>query len=72
MYYGIIELPLGYEKLLFRMVDLDSSEGLLLLISVIVKVNLLLGSDLGTIGCGVICHYLSWDQNCDGGLFALC
>jgi hypothetical protein len=45
-------------------VDLDSSEDLFLLISFIVEVNLLLGSDLGTIGCGVICHYLSWDQNC--------
>jgi hypothetical protein len=43
-------------------VDLDSSEDLFLLISFIVKVNLLLGSDLGTIGCGVRCHYLSWDK----------
>ena len=53
MYYGIIELPLGQEKLLFRMVDLDSSEDLFLLLSFIVEVNLLLGSDLGTISRGV-------------------
>jgi hypothetical protein len=44
-------------------VDLDSSEDLFLLISLIVEVNLLLGSDLGTIGPGVGCHYLSWDNN---------
>jgi hypothetical protein len=45
-------------------VDLDSSEDLFLLISFIVEINLLLGSDLGTISCGVRCHYLSWDINC--------
>jgi hypothetical protein len=45
-------------------VDLDSTEDLFLLISFIVEVNLLLGSVLGTIGCGVICHYLSCDNNC--------
>jgi hypothetical protein len=44
-------------------VDLDSSEDLFLLISFIVEVNLLLGFGLGTIGCGVRCHYLSWDNN---------
>jgi hypothetical protein len=49
---------------LFRVVDLDSSEDLFLLISFIVEVNLLLGSDLGTIGRDVRCHYLSWDNNC--------
>jgi hypothetical protein len=38
-------------------VDLDSSEGLFLLISFIVEVNLLLGFDLGTISCGIRCHY---------------
>jgi hypothetical protein len=43
------------------MVDLDSSEDPFLLISLIVKVNLLLGSNLGTIYRGVGCHYLSWD-----------
>jgi hypothetical protein len=42
------------------MVDLDSSK---ILVSFIVEVNLLLGSDLRTIGCGVGCHYLSWDNN---------
>jgi hypothetical protein len=41
------------------MVDLDSSEDLFLLISFIVEDNLLLRSDLGTIGCGVRCHYLT-------------
>ena len=46
------------------MVDRDSSEDLFLLISFIVEVNLLLGSDLGTIGRGVKCHYLSWDNHC--------
>jgi hypothetical protein len=46
------------------MVDHDSSEDLFLLISFIVEVNPLLGSDLGTISCGVRCHYLSWDNNC--------
>jgi hypothetical protein len=46
------------------MVDLDSFENLFLLISFIVEVNVLLGSDLGTIGRGVGCHYLSWDNNC--------
>ena len=45
------------------MVDLDSSEDLFLLILFIFEVNLLLGSDLGTIGRGVGCHYLSWDNN---------
>jgi hypothetical protein len=45
-------------------VDLDSSEDLFLLISFIVKVNLLLRYDLGTIGHGVRCRYLSWDNNC--------
>jgi hypothetical protein len=44
-------------------VDLDSSEDLFLLISFIVEVNILLGSVLGTIGCGVRCHYPSWDNN---------
>jgi hypothetical protein len=44
-------------------VDLDSSEDLFLLISFIVEVNLL-GSVLGTIGHGVKCHYLSWDNSC--------
>jgi hypothetical protein len=39
-------------------VDLDSYEDLFLLISFLVKVNLLLGSVLRTIGCGVRCHYL--------------
>jgi hypothetical protein len=46
------------------MVDLDSFENLFLLISFIVEVNVLLGSDLGTIGRGVGCHYMSWDNNC--------
>jgi hypothetical protein len=41
------------------MVDLDSSEDLFLFISFIVEVNLLHGSVLRTIGCGVRCHYLS-------------
>jgi hypothetical protein len=41
------------------MVDLDSSEDLFLLISFIVEVILVLGSDLGTIGRGVRCHRLS-------------
>jgi hypothetical protein len=45
-------------------VDLDSSEDLFLLISFIVEVNLLLGSDLGTINGGVRYHYLSWDNHC--------
>jgi hypothetical protein len=44
-------------------VDLDSSEDMFLLISFIVEVNLLLGSDLGTISHDVRCHYLSWDNN---------
>jgi hypothetical protein len=39
-------------------VDLDSSEDLFLLIFFIVEGNLFLGFDLGTIGCGVGCHYL--------------
>jgi hypothetical protein len=47
-----------------QVVDLDSSEDLFLLISFLVEVNLLLGSDLGTISRGVGCHYLSWDNNC--------
>jgi hypothetical protein len=38
------------------MVNLDSSEDLFLLVSFIVEVNLLLGSNLRTIGCGVRCH----------------
>jgi hypothetical protein len=46
------------------MVDLDSSEDLFLLISFIVEVNLCLGSDLGSGGHGVRCHYLSWGNNC--------
>jgi hypothetical protein len=45
-------------------VDFDSSEDLFLLISLIVEVNLLLGSVLGTIDRGVRCHYPSWDNNC--------
>ena len=45
------------------MMDLDSSADLFLLMSFIVKVNLLLGSDLGTIGRGVKYHYPSWDNN---------
>jgi hypothetical protein len=44
-------------------VDLDSSENLFLLISFIIKVNLLL--DLGTIGRGVRCRFLSWANNCE-------
>jgi hypothetical protein len=44
-------------------VDLDSSEDLFLLISFIVEVNLLFGSNLGAIGRGVRCHYPSWDNN---------
>jgi hypothetical protein len=43
-------------EIFFRVVDLDSSEDLFLLISFLVEVNLLLESDLGTIGCGVRCH----------------
>jgi hypothetical protein len=42
---------------------LDSSEDLFLLISFIVEVIFLLGSDLGTICRGVGCHYLSLDNN---------
>jgi hypothetical protein len=42
-----------YGRLLFRVVDPDSSEYLFLLIYFIVEVNLLLGSDLGTIGRGL-------------------
>jgi hypothetical protein len=45
-------------------VDLDSSEDLFPHISFIVEVNLLLGSDLGTIAYGVRCHYPSRDNNC--------
>jgi hypothetical protein len=45
-------------------VNLDSSEDLFLLVSFIVEVNLLLGSNLRTIGCGVGCLYLSWDNHC--------
>jgi hypothetical protein len=41
------------------MVDLDSYEDMFLLISFIVEVNLLFGSDLGTIDCGVRCHHPS-------------
>ena len=41
--------------------DLDSSEDLFLLVSFIIEVNLLLGSDLGTIGRGIRYHYLSWE-----------
>jgi hypothetical protein len=44
-------------------VNLDLSKILFLLISFIVEVNLLLGSVLRTIGCGVRCHYPSWDNN---------
>jgi hypothetical protein len=43
-------------EIFFRVVDLDSSEDLFLFISFLVEVNLLLESDLGTIGCGVRCH----------------
>jgi hypothetical protein len=39
-------------------VDPDSSEDLFILISFIVDVNFLLGSDSGTIGRGIRCHYL--------------
>jgi hypothetical protein len=46
------------------MVDLDSSEDMFLLISFLVEVNLILESDLGTIGRGVRCYYPSWDNNC--------
>jgi hypothetical protein len=46
------------------MVDLDSSEDLFLLVSFIVEVNLLLESDLRTLGCSVGCPYLSWDNHC--------
>jgi hypothetical protein len=53
-----------YGRLLFWVVDLDSSEDLFLLILFIFEVNLLLGSDLGTIGCGVKCQYPRWDNNC--------
>jgi hypothetical protein len=28
-------------------------------------IKLPLGSKLGTISCGIRCHYLSWDNNCD-------
>jgi hypothetical protein len=49
---------------LFQVVDPDSSEDMFLLISFIIEVNLLLGSDLVTINRGVRCHYLSWDNNC--------
>jgi hypothetical protein len=46
-------------------VDLDSYEDFLfLLVSFIFEVNLLLGSDLRTIGYDVGCHYPSWDNNC--------
>jgi hypothetical protein len=43
-----------------KCLSLDSSEDLFPLMSIIVEVNLLLGSDLGIIGHGVGCHYLSW------------
>jgi hypothetical protein len=46
------------------MVDLDSFEDMFLLVSFIVEVVLVLGSDLGTFGCGVGCLYLSWDNHC--------
>jgi hypothetical protein len=52
-------------------VDLDSCEDLFLLISFIVEVNFLLGSDVGTIDRGVGCHYLSWDNNCGHGVGSL-
>jgi hypothetical protein len=52
------------EIFLFRVVDHDSSEDLFLLISFLVEVNLLFGSDSVTIGRGVRCLYLSWDNNC--------
>jgi hypothetical protein len=42
-------------------VNLDLSEDLFLLISFIVEANLL---NLGTIGRGVKCHHISWDDNC--------
>jgi hypothetical protein len=45
-------------------VDLDSPEDLFLLISFIVEVNFLLGTNLGTISRGVRCPYLSWDNHC--------
>jgi hypothetical protein len=51
------------EIFLFRVVDLDSSEDLFLLVSFIVDVNLLFGSDLRAIGCGVGWLYLSWDNH---------
>jgi hypothetical protein len=54
---------LGKRDFLFRMVDLDSSEDLFLLVSFIAEVNLLLGFDSRTINCGIRCHYLSWDNN---------
>jgi hypothetical protein len=46
-------------------VDLDSFEDLFLLIFFIVEANFPFRSDLGTIGCGVRCHYLSWDYDCE-------
>ena len=49
---------LGKGDFLFRVADLISSEDLFLLIFFIVEVNLLLGSDLLSIGRGVKCHYL--------------
>jgi hypothetical protein len=52
------------EVFLFRVMDLDSSEDLFLFVSFIVEVNLLPGSDLRTISCGVGCLYLSWDNHC--------
>jgi hypothetical protein len=45
------------------MVDLVSSEGLFLSISFIVEVNLLFGSDLGTISLGVRYYHPSWDND---------
>jgi hypothetical protein len=59
-----VEGSLVGEIFLFRVVDLDSSEDLFLLISFLVEVNLLLKSDLGNIGCSVKCLYLSWDNHC--------
>jgi hypothetical protein len=60
-YYVSVDIDLGVKESMgdfsFWAVDLDSSEDLFLLISFIVEVNLLLGSDLRTIGYGVGCHY---------------
>jgi hypothetical protein len=40
------------------------TKDLFLLIAFVVEVNLLLGSVLGTISCGIGFHYLSWDNHC--------